>query len=127
MNKQPLFPFGYGLSYTTFAYSGLTVDNAQRTVHFTVRNTGKQEGTEIAQVYAALPSTANENYKRLVAWQRVKLAPGESKDVTLPLNPLYLSVFDTDKNAWQLLPGDYKVLTGSSSRDLPLHATLQVQ
>ena len=126
-NKQPLFPFGYGLSYTTFAYSGLTVDNAHRTVHFTVRNTGKQEGTEIAQVYAALPSTANENYKRLIAWQRVKLAPGESKDVTLSLNPLYLSVFNTDKNAWQLLPGDYKVMAGTSSHDLALHATLQVQ
>ncbi len=126
-NKQPLFPFGYGLSFTTFAYSGLTVDNAQRTVHFTVRNTGHQEGTEIAQVYAALPSAANENYKRLVAWQRVKLAPGESKDVTLPLNPLYLSVFNTDKNAWQLLPGDYKVMAGTSSHDLALHATLQVQ
>jgi beta-glucosidase len=126
-NKQPLFPFGYGLSYTTFSYSGLTVDNAQRTVHFTVHNTGHQEGTEIAQVYAALPSAANENYKRLVAWQRVKLAPGESKDVTLPLNPLYLSVFDTDKNAWQLLPGDYKVMAGTSSRDLSLHATLRVQ
>jgi beta-glucosidase len=126
-NKQPLFPFGYGLSYTTFAYSGLTVDNAQRTVRFTVRNTGHQEGTEIAQIYTALPAAANENYKRLVAWQRVKLAPGESKEVTLPLNQLYLSVFDTDKNAWQLLPGDYNVTAGTSSRDLPLHATLKVQ
>ena len=65
-NKQPLFPFGFGLSYTTYAYSGLTVDDANRTVHFTVRNTGQHEGTEIAQVYVALPSAANENYKRLV-------------------------------------------------------------
>ena len=82
-NKQPLFPFGFGLSYTTYAYSGLTVDDANRSAHFTVRNTGNREGTEIAQVYVALPSAAKENYKRLAAWQRVKLAPGESKDVTL--------------------------------------------
>ncbi len=61
-NKQPLFPFGFGLSYTTYAYSGLTVDDAQHTVHFTVRNTGKREGAEIAQVYVALPSAAKENY-----------------------------------------------------------------
>jgi beta-glucosidase len=125
-NKEPLFPFGFGLSYTTYAYSALTVDDANRTVHFTVRNTGKHEGTEIAQVYVALPSAAKENYKRLSAWQRVKLAPGDSKDVTLPLHPLSLTVFNTDQNAWQLLPGDYNVMAGPSSSDTPLKATLHV-
>jgi beta-glucosidase len=126
-NKQPLFPFGFGLSYTTYAYSGLAVDDAKRTVHFTVRNTGKQEGTEIAQVYVALPAAAKENYKRLAAWQRVKLAPGESKEVTLPLHPLSLTVFNTDQNGWQLLPGEYTVTAGSSSSNTPLKATLHVQ
>ncbi len=126
-NKEPLFPFGFGLSYTTYAYSGLTVDPAQRTVHFTVRNTGSCEGTEIAQVYVALPAAAKEDYKRMVAWQRVKLAPGESKEVTLKLDPLYLSVFNTDSNAWQLLPGDYTVMAGASSREIPLKATLHIQ
>jgi beta-glucosidase len=126
-NKQPLFPFGFGLSYTTYAYSGLTVDDAKRTVHFTVRNTGKQEGTEIAQVYVALPAAAKENYKRLAAWQRVKLAPGESKEVTLPLHPLSLTVFNTDQNGWQLLPGEYNVTAGPSSSDTPLKTTLHVQ
>jgi beta-glucosidase len=126
-NKQPLFPFGFGLSYTTYAYSGLTVDDAKRTVHFTVRNTGKQEGTEIAQVYVALPTAAKEDYKRLAAWQRVKLAPGESKEVTLPLHPLSLTVFNTDQNGWQLLPGEYNVTAGPSSSDTPLKATLHVQ
>ena len=125
-NKQPLFPFGYGLSYTTYAYSGLTVDDAKQTVHFTVRNTGQREGTEIAEVYVALPAAAKENYKRLSAWQRVKLAPGESKEVTLTLNPLTLSVFNTDQNGWQLLPGDYNVVAGPSSNDTPLKATLHV-
>jgi beta-glucosidase len=125
-NKQPLFPFGFGLSYTTYAYSGLTVDDAQRTVHFTVRNTGQRQGTEIAEVYVALPSAAKENYQRLSAWQRVKLAPGQSKDVTLTLHPLSLTVFNTETNGWQLLPGDYTVMAGPSSSDTPLKATLHV-
>ena len=126
-NKQPLYPFGFGLSYTTYAYSGLTVDDAKRTVHFTVRNTGKREGTEIAQVYVSLPTAAKEDYKRLSAWQRVKLAPGESKEVTLPLHPLSLTVFNTEQNGWQLLPGAYDVTAGPSSSDTPLKATLHVQ
>ncbi len=125
-NQQPLFPFGYGLSYTSYAYSNLKVDDAARTAHFTIRNTGKAAGTEIAQVYVALPAAAGENYKRLSAWQRVKLAPGESKDVTLPLHPLSLTVFDTDKNGWQLLPGDYTITAGPSSSETPLKATLHV-
>ncbi|MEO8735339.1 MAG: glycoside hydrolase family 3 C-terminal domain-containing protein [Edaphobacter sp.] len=126
-HKQPLFPFGFGLSYTTFGYSGLTVDDAARTARFTVKNTGTREGTEIAELYVALPAAAKENYKRLVAWQRVKLAPGESKNVTLTLDPLYLSIFDTAKDGWQLLPGDYKIMAGASSSDTPLSATLHVQ
>jgi beta-glucosidase len=125
-NKQPLFPFGFGLSYTTYVYSGLTVDDAQHTVHFTVRNTGQRAGSEIAQVYVALPSAAKEDYKRLAAWQRLILAPGESKDVTLTLHPLTLSVFNTDQNGWLLLPGDYSVTAGPSSSDTPLKATLHV-
>jgi beta-glucosidase len=125
-NKQPLFPFGFGLSYTTYAYSGLTIDDASHTVHFTVRNTGQREGTEIAQVYVALPAAAKEDYQRLAAWQRVKLAPGQSREVTLTLNPLTLSVFNTQQNAWQLLPGDYNVMAGSSSADTPLKATLHI-
>jgi beta-glucosidase len=125
-NKQPLFPFGFGLSYTTYTYSGLTVDDASRTVHFTVRNTGQREGTEIAEVYVALPSAAKESYKRLSAWQRVKLAPGQSKDVTLTLHPLSLTVFNTDQDGWQLLPGDYNVTAGPSSSDTPLRAILHI-
>jgi beta-glucosidase len=125
-NKQPLFPFGFGLSYTTYTYSGLTVDDASRTARFTVRNTGNCAGTEIAEVYVSLPAAAKENYKRLAAWQRVSLAAGESKEVTLTLQPLSLTVFNTDQNGWQLLPGDYNVTAGPSSSDTPLKATLHV-
>ena len=105
-NRQPLFPFGFGLSYTTYTYSALTVDDAQHTAHFTVRNTGQRAGTEIAELYVALPAAAKENYQRLAAWQRVKLAPGESKNVTLTLNPLTLSVFNAQsRTAGSCFPG----------------------
>ena len=125
-HKEPLFPFGFGLSYTTYAYSAIKVDNAQRTVSFTVKNTGKRAGTEIAEVYATLPEVAGEPFKRLVGWQRVELAPGESKNVTVAVDPRVMSVFDEQKDAWSLLPGAYKIVAGPSSSETPLNATLQI-
>jgi len=124
--KEPLFPFGFGLSYTTFVYSNSKVDDKQKLVSFTVKNTGPRPGAEIAQVYVQLPSASGESYKRLAAWDRIPLAPGESKVVSLPLNELCLSIFDTQKNAFAQLPGEYKIHVGSSSKDLPLTATLKV-
>ncbi len=126
-HKQPLFPFGFGLSYTTYAYSNLKTDDAQRSVSFAVKNTGKRAGAEVAQVYATLPDAAGEPFKRLVGWQRIELAPGESKTVTIALDPRVMSVFDEQKNGWSLLPGAYKILVGPSSSQTPLNATLQVQ
>jgi beta-glucosidase len=126
-HKEPLFPFGFGLSYTTYAYSNLKTDNAQRTVSFAVKNTGKRAGSEIAQVYATLPEAAGEPFKRLVGWQRVDLAAGESKTVTVALDARVMSIFDEQKNGWSLLPGAYKVVVGPSSAEAPLNATLQVQ
>ena len=120
-NLTPLFPFGHGLSYTTFAYSGMSVKD--RTVTLTVKNTGRRAGAEIAQVYAALPAAAAEPPRRLVAWERVVLAPGESKTIALTVDPLLLSVFDSQKHDWQLVPGDYTFVAGASSRNLPLKAT----
>ena len=121
-NKAPLFAFGHGLSYTTFAYSGLRADIGS--VSFSVRNTGKRAGQEIAQVYASLPPAANEPPKRLVAWEKLRLAPGESKSVTLKIDPKFLSIFDEQKDDWILLPGDYKFAVGGSSRATPLSATV---
>jgi beta-glucosidase len=126
-HKEPLFPFGFGLSYTTYAYSNLKIDNAQRTASFTVKNVGKRAGTEIAQVYARLPEAAGEPFKRLVGWQRLELAPGESKTVTVTVDPRVMSIFDEQTNAWNLLPGDYTVFAGPSSNETPLNATLRVQ
>lgn len=126
-HKQPLFPFGFGLSYTTYAYSGLKADSAQKTVSFAVKNTGKRAGTEITQVYATLPEASGESFKRLVGWQRVELAPGESKTVTVTVDPQLLSIFDEQKNGWELLPGEYKIVAGSSSAETPLNGAFQIQ
>jgi beta-glucosidase len=120
---QPLFPFGFGLSYTTYRYSDLKIDGDGHQATLTIANTGQRAGTEIAEVYAELPAAAGEHYKRLAAFQRVHLGPGESKTVTLDLNPLCLSIFNVDKNAMEMLPGEYKIVAGSSSADTPLTAT----
>jgi beta-glucosidase len=125
-HKDPLFPFGFGLSYTSYEYSGLNASRHE--VSFTVRNSGSRAGTDVAQVYAVLPaSTGESTFKRLVAWDRVALAAGESKTVTLTLDPLYLSIFDVSKDAFTLAPGDYTILAGSSSTDTPLSATVHIE
>ena len=121
--KTPLFPFGHGLSYTTFAYSGLSASIDR--VSFTVRNTGRRAGAEIAQVYVGLPTAAQEPPKRLVAWEKVPLAPGESKTVTLAIEPKLLSIFDDQKGQWELLPGEYRFFVGASSRETPLTALVK--
>ena len=126
--KQPLFPFGFGLSYTTYSYAGLKVTPGGKvSVSFTLTNSGQRAGAEIAEVYAALPASANEPPKRLVGWSKVKLNAGESKEVTVDIDPLYLSIFDADKDAWQRVPGDYTFFVGASSRDLPLKESVTLQ
>lgn len=119
-NKQPLFPFGFGLSYTTYRYSGLKVADGGKTATVTVENTGKRAGTETAEVYVQLPRSSGENFRRLAGWQRVPLGPGEHKTVTITLEPLASASWDEKKEAWDWLAGEYTVSAGSSSRDLPL-------
>jgi len=127
-NKKPLFPFGFGLSYTTYRYSGLQVTPGEKTkVTFTVTNTGSREGTEIAEVYAGLPAAAQEPPKRLVGFTRVKLNPGEKRNVTVEIEPKYLSIFDEQKDDWSLLPGDYSIMVGGSSDNLPLKGTVNIK
>ncbi|MBZ5728664.1 MAG: glycoside hydrolase family 3 C-terminal domain-containing protein [Acidobacteriia bacterium] len=126
-DKQPLFPFGFGLSYTSYAYSDLNVAaGTTPSVAFRVKNTGPRAGAEVAQVYVTLPAAAGEPFRRLVGWEKVELAPGETKAITLALDPLYLSIFNPDKDAWELVPGSYTVYAGGSSRDLPLRGALEI-
>lgn len=127
-NERPLFPFGFGLSYSKFAYSGLAahLDGERLQVHFSVRNTSSRAGTEIAQVYLSFPRRAGEPPKRLIGWARVPLSAGGTKGVTVSIDPLALSVFDTKADCWRIPPGRYNVLVGSSSRDLLLSVRLRL-
>ena len=127
-NKAVLFPFGYGLSYTTYSYSGLKVTPGDKvTVNFTVQNTGNRDGAEIAEVYASLPASTEEPPKRLVGWSKVWLKAGESKDLAVEIDRKYLSIFNVQQNAWQLVPGDYNIMAGGSSQSLPLKQSVTLQ
>ncbi|HEX4385481.1 MAG TPA: glycoside hydrolase family 3 C-terminal domain-containing protein, partial [Myxococcales bacterium] len=112
---EPLFPFGYGLSYTVFAYAHLQVE--RRRVSFDVTNTGKREGAEIAQVYVAQPAASGEPPKSLRGFAKVTLKPGETRRVTVSLDP---RSFQYWSGGWKKAVGLQKVLVGSSSRDIHL-------
>jgi beta-glucosidase len=119
--KPVLFPFGFGLSYTSYSYSNLRIKPGNQTiVTFTLKNSGSRPGAEIAQVYAALPAEAGEPPKRLVGWSKVKLQAGESKEVTVNIDAAYLSIFDEASDSWKMMPGVYAFMAGGSSQDLPL-------
>jgi beta-glucosidase len=127
-HKAVLFPFGYGLSYTTYSYSNLKVTPGKNPrVTFTVSNTGNRAGAEVAEVYASLPAAAAEPPKRLVGWSKVKLNAGESKEVAIDVDPKYLSIFNVEKNGWQLIPGDYGFMVGGSSQSLPLKESVNLK
>ena len=120
-NKAVLFPFGFGLSYTTYSYSNLRVTSGTTPrVAFTVTNTGNRAGADVAEVYASLPASASEPPKRLVGWSKVHLKPGECKEVTVDVDAIYLSIYSTDQHGWQLIPGPYGFMVGGSSQSLPL-------
>jgi len=127
-HKQVLFPFGYGLSYTTYGYSDLKVTPGKMVrVSFKVTNTGNRDGAEVAEVYAALPESAGEPPKRLVGWSKVKLKAGESKEVAIDIDPEYLSIFNVERDAWQLIPGGYMLMVGGSSQSLPLKESVNLK
>jgi beta-glucosidase len=126
--KPVLFPFGYGLSYTKFSYSGVSVIPGDKIkVVFTLANTGLRAGAEIAEVYAALPDSAQEPPKRLIGWSKVQLNAGEKKTVEVQVDPKYLSIFDEAKDAWTLVPGEYTIMVGGSSDKLPLIASIHLK
>ena len=126
-NKRVLFPFGYGLSYTTYNYSNLKISPGEETkVSFSVQNKGARAGEEIAQLYVSLPD-AGEPPKRLVGWSKVHLNPGETKEVTITVPARYLSIYDTASSNWTLLPGSYTFMAGGSSRELPLSGKVDLR
>ena len=110
------------------AQAGLKVggQGEHRSVTFAVKNTGNRSGTEIAQVYVTLPNATGEPYQRLAGWQRVDLTAGETKTVTVSIDPRLLGVFDEATNSWKTPTGTYRVNAGSSSAATPLHGEFQL-
>ncbi len=126
-HEQPLFPFGFGLSYTTFAFSNLQVSADGKSAHIDIRNTGQVAGDEVAQIYVTLPASAGEPFHKLAGFKRVTLTPGASFTVSVDLNQLVLSTFSTDDNKWHRPTGDFHFQAGDSSATLPLNATVTLQ
>jgi len=125
---KPLFPFGYGLSYTTFQYSGLSISpssadlSAPVDVSFNIKNNGSREGAEITEIYvgdshASIPRPLKE----LKGFAKVNLRPGESRRVSLKLDRRAFSYFDVNKHDWAAEPGDFTIFVGGSSAKIELH------
>lgn len=133
----PLFPFGHGLSYTTFAISALAVSprvvdgTRPITVEFTVRNTGKRRGAEVPQVYLGLPASAGEPPKRLVGFEKVWLEPGQQRRVRVVVDPRAANhpfgVWDAGAQSWSIPNGVYRLHVGRSATDLAVTDTLMVR
>jgi beta-glucosidase len=142
----PLFPFGFGLSYTNFGFSGLSVSGSVpgsvpgrpdpvndpgqvvAVVRATVTNTGSRSGAEVAQLYLGDPASAGEPARQLRGFQRVTLAPGQAATVSFPLTARDLAYWDTGANRWAVASGGYQVRVGDSSASsgLPLAGSFQV-
>jgi beta-glucosidase len=126
--EQPLFPFGFGLSYTSFALSDLTVNVSGRTVTVsaTVRNSGERAGTATPQFYLTGPEGA-DILLRLVGWDRVDLNPGEERQVAISIDPRLLATFDEGARRWRIQPGGYELAAGFDSQRRELTAGFGLQ
>src|SRR3954452_19234956 len=129
-NITPLFPFGYGLSYTTFDERAMKIaasrDATAATVSFDVVNTGARPGAEGPQLYITDPSASDEPPKQLKGFTKLTLDPGETRRVSLPLDFRSFAHYDTTVGDWRVTPGCYDVLVVRSSRDVPLKETVSV-
>lgn len=116
---KPLFPFGHGLSYTQFAYSGLASSqkDGKLQLKFKITNTGEVKGKDVPQLYIAPVSAKWEAPKRLAGWDKVELAPGESREVSVTVDPRLLGVFDSKSKTWRIAKGGYKVLLAHDAAD----------
>ena len=129
-NVAPLYPFGFGLSYTTFGYSNLTVSavspSGQVQIGFDLTNTGGRTGAEVPQLYLGFPPAAGEPPKLLKGFQRISLSPGQTQHVTFNLDWEDLANWDATAHGWIVTPGVFQVLVGAASRDIRLTGTFTV-
>jgi beta-glucosidase len=130
---EPLFHFGYGLSYTSFTYSDIKTSKDKFTagdkveVSFTITNTGKVAGSEIAQLYVKdTHSSVMRPEKELKGFKKVSLAPGESKTITIILNTNDFSYWDESSSNWKAEPGDFSILVGGASNDIKLNTKVSL-
>ncbi|HXT15258.1 MAG TPA: glycoside hydrolase family 3 N-terminal domain-containing protein [Gemmatimonadaceae bacterium] len=133
LTGQPLFPFGFGLSYSSFEYSNLSIEPATidpsgtATVSCRVKNTGARDGDEVVQLYLRdLLATTGRPVMQLEGFARVHLAPGESRDVSFRLSPAELHMVDA-RGQWVVEPGTFRLMIGASSRDIRLRGELVVR
>jgi beta-glucosidase len=133
MEIKPLFPFGHGLSYTTFKYSDLRLDKSKMTdkealnITVKVKNTGNRAGKEIIQLYIRdIESDVIRPVKELKGFEKIDLAPGEEKKVSFKLGKRAFAFYDTDIKDWRVESGDFKILVGKSSAEIVLSATVSV-
>jgi beta-glucosidase len=131
--KHPLFPFGFGLSYATFSFGNLSVpamatSGSTVPVSFDVTNTGTVPGAEVAQLYVSDPSaTVKRPERELKGFEKVRLAPGATRHVTIDLDARSFSYWDEASRGWKIDPGKFLILVGDSSENTPLHADLTVK
>jgi beta-glucosidase len=130
---EPLFPFGFGLSYTTFTITNPTVGLAggnQLSVTVDLKNTGTRTGAEVVQVYLSMPASLDEPPRRLIGWRKVTLPPGATETVTILVDGNSsahpFGYWDTTSRSWAIAPGDYGVLVGNSSRNLSVAGTIRL-
>ncbi len=126
---KPLYPFGFGLSYTRFGYEGLTVSARPEggwAVRATVRNSGSRDGAEVAQLYIGMPKGSGEPPRQLKGFARVALKAGEAQSIEFTLTDRDLSFWDIGAKDWRRPAGRFSIAVGPSSRDLPLKASLDV-
>ena len=129
-NIEPLFPFGHGLSYTTFEYSDLKINRQGDSIvtTFQIENSGNQLGAEVAQLYIRdVEASELRPFKELKKFEKIDLNPGEKKGIALKIDVRDLSFFSVHKGKWITEPGEFEILIGSSSKDIRLKGSFSYQ
>ena len=133
-NIDPLFPFGYGLSYTEFEYSNVKINKKEAAkgekieLSMELKNVGEREGAEIVQIYAKkLDTKVDRPPQELIGFSKVYLSPKEGKTITMSIETDDLCYYDAEKHQWTLEPGEYKLLLGTSSRDIRLETSISIK